>query len=95
VRAVFERAFAAAPIRPRIGGEFTSIAAMRSLVEAGAGCALVPESAARDSLDNGRTARLPWPSVAVTPVTMRWRQQRTMPPALRRLLDVARRTMAA
>ena len=44
-RQMFESAFPAGTAdRPRLAGEFGSIAAIRHLVEAGVGCALVPFS---------------------------------------------------
>lgn len=58
VRAAFERAFARQAERPRIIAEFTSIAAMRTIVEDGGGCALLPVSAAREALAAGRVVAL-------------------------------------
>ena len=53
VRAAFEKAFAHHAKRPRVLAEFASIAAMRSIVEEGGGCALLPASAARGALATG------------------------------------------
>jgi DNA-binding transcriptional LysR family regulator len=95
VRAVFERAFAGHGNRPRIVAEFASIAAMRSIVEHGGGCALLPASAAREALATGKAVALAWPAQQDMPVSMRWRQQRVPPSALRHFLAVARDSLAA
>jgi DNA-binding transcriptional LysR family regulator len=95
VRAAFEQAFARRGARPRILVEFASIAAMRTLVEDGAGCALLPASAAREALAAGKVVPLAWPAQSTLPVSMRWRQQRTAPSALRHFLDLARARLAA
>jgi DNA-binding transcriptional LysR family regulator len=95
VRAAFEQAFAQHGARPRILAEFASIAAMRSLVEGGGGCALLPASAAREALAAGKVVPLAWPAPPDMPVSMRWRQQRTPPSALRHFLDLARARLAA
>jgi LysR family transcriptional activator of glutamate synthase operon len=94
VRAAFEKAFARHARRPRIIAEFASIAAMRSVVEDGGGCALMPASAARGALATGKIVALPW-SRQEMPVSMRWRQQRVPPSALRHFLEVARDSLAA
>jgi DNA-binding transcriptional LysR family regulator len=95
VRAAFETAFARHGTRPRIVAEFASIAAMRSLVEDGGGCALLPASAARQSLAAGKVGALAWPAQPDMPVSMRWRQGRAPPSALRHFLDAARASLAA
>jgi DNA-binding transcriptional LysR family regulator len=95
VRAVFEKAFARHDKRPRIIAEFASIAGMRSLVEDGCGCALLPASAARETLAAGKVVALAWPVQQDMPVSMRWRQQRVPPSALRHFLEVARERLAA
>jgi DNA-binding transcriptional LysR family regulator len=95
VRAAFEQAFAQHGARPRILAEFASIAAMRGLVEDGAGCALLPASAAREALAAGKVVPLAWPAQPAMPVSMRWRQQRVPPSALRHFLDLARASLAA
>jgi DNA-binding transcriptional LysR family regulator len=94
VRAAFETAFAERDQRPRIVAEFASIAAMRSLAEDGGGCALMPASAARDALAAGKLVELAWPAQPDIPVTMRWRQRRAPPSALRHFLDAARESLA-
>jgi len=95
VRAAFETAFAQRAKRPRIIAEFASIAAMRGLVEEGGGCALLPASAAREALAAGKVVALAWPAQPDMPVSMRWRQQRLAPSALRHFLQVARESLAA
>ncbi len=95
VRAAFDRTFARHGTRPRIVAEFASIAAMRSLVEDGGGCALLPASAAREALASGKVVSLAWPAQPDLPVSMRWRQQRMPPPALRHFLATARASLAA
>ena len=95
VRAAFEKTFVQPGTRPRIVAEFASIAAMRSLVEDGGGCALLPASAARQSLAAGRVVTLAWSAQPDLPVSMRWRQRRAPPPALRHFLDAARASLAA
>ncbi|MBR0752737.1 LysR family transcriptional regulator [Bradyrhizobium jicamae] len=93
VRAAFEKAFAKHKC-PRIVAEFASIAAMRNIVEQGGGCALLPASTAREALAAGKLVALPWPAQQEMPVSMRWRQQRLPPPALRHFLEVARHSLA-
>jgi len=95
VRAAFEQAFSGHGGRPRIVAEFASIAAMRSLAEDGGGCALMPASAARDALAAGKLVELAWPAQPEIPISMRWRQRRMPPSALRHFLDVARASLAA
>jgi DNA-binding transcriptional LysR family regulator len=95
VRAAFETAFARHANRPRIIAEFASIAAMRSVVEDGCGCALLPASTAREALATGKVVALAWPAQQDMPVSMRWRQQRMPPSALRHFLEVARDSLAA
>jgi DNA-binding transcriptional LysR family regulator len=95
VRAAFEQAFAGKTRRPRIVAEFASIAAMRSLVADGGGCALMPASAARDALAAGQVVALAWPARHDMPISMRWRELRTPPSALRHFLGVARDSLAA
>jgi DNA-binding transcriptional LysR family regulator len=52
-RRMFEDAFPpGSPGRPRIAGQFDSMATIRALVAAGLGCALVPESVAGKSADD-------------------------------------------
>ncbi|MGQ9370621.1 LysR family transcriptional regulator [Azospirillum sp. A39] len=96
-RRMFEAAFPAAGVRPPLAGEFGSIAAIRGLVEAGAGCALVPRLALaagpdRDGPAPDRLAVLPWAGGERTvPLAMLWRRRRVQRPALARFLDAARR----
>jgi DNA-binding transcriptional LysR family regulator len=95
VREVFEKAFAQQARRPRIIAEFASIAAMRGIVENGVGCTLLPAFAAREALASGRVVALAWPALQEVPVSMRWRQQRSPPPALHHFLQAARSSLAA
>jgi DNA-binding transcriptional LysR family regulator len=95
VREVFEKAFAQQAKRPRIIAEFASIAAMRGIVENGVGCALLPACSAREALASGKLVALAWPASQEMPVSMRWRQQRSPPPALRHFLQAARSSLAA
>jgi DNA-binding transcriptional LysR family regulator len=96
VRGVFDRVFASGRrARPRVLGEFASIAAIRGQVEAGAACALVPGSAVREALARGTVAALRWAKPQHTAITMAWRRRRAEPPALARFLDVARHDLAA
>lgn len=95
-RAAFDAVFAAQPTaRPRIVGEFASVAAMRTLVEAGGGCAFMPRTAAEDSLATGRLIALPWRSPVDIPVSMAWRRRRRLPSALAHFLEAARAAPAA
>lgn len=90
-RHMFETAFPA--IRPRIAGEVASLAAIRSLVESGMGCALLPEGALANT--NGAVHRLNWRSdVQTVPVTMAWRHRRVQPLAMKLFLDEARAGLA-
>jgi DNA-binding transcriptional LysR family regulator len=95
VRAAFEKEFAQPAKRPAVIAEFASIAAMRSMVEDGGGCALLPASAAREALAAGKVVALPWRAPQDMPVSMRWRQQRAAPSALHHFLEAARDSLAA
>lgn len=94
-RQMFESAFPAGrTIRPRIAGEFSSIAATRRMVESGLGCALVPRLVASEA--DGSLAASPWGGdVRSVPVSMIWRRQRVQPPVLRSFLEAARQGTAA
>ena len=74
-RRMFETALAARPDRrPRIAGEFDSVAAIVGLVERGLGCALVPRMV--PALADARVAIVPWRGVAATvPVSVAWRER--------------------
>jgi DNA-binding transcriptional LysR family regulator len=94
-RQMFESTFPAESAgRPRVAGEYGSIAAIRRLVETGVGCALVPRLVAPDA--GGRVVALPWRGVTGSvPISMIWRRQRLQPPVLRRFLDAARQSFDA
>lgn len=86
-RQMFDIAFSAR--RPRIAGEVTSLGAIRALVEAGMGCALLPEVALADT--QSTVHRLRWRGQAQSvPVVMAWRSRRVQPPALQQFLQAAR-----
>jgi DNA-binding transcriptional LysR family regulator len=89
-RAMFERAFSAhRPVRPTVVGEFGSLAAIRSLVANGVGCALLPHSAVADRTYD--ELRLPLADVAnAVPVSMFWHRRRTPSPLLDLFLVAAR-----
>lgn len=89
-RKMFEDAFAATlPGRPKCAGEFASIGSMRSLVEAGLGCALVPRSALNGQ--PGRVVVVPLAGISrTTPVTMMWRHRRVQSPVTAAFLDTTR-----
>ena len=72
-RRMFDTAVAARPDdRPRIAGEFDSVAAIVGLVERGLGCALVPRMV--PALADARVAIVPWHGAAATvPVSVAWR----------------------
>jgi DNA-binding transcriptional LysR family regulator len=93
-RRMFEEAFAATlPDRPKLVGEFASIAAIWGLVEAGLGCALVPHLAVPAA--NVDIVVLPWiGNNPVTPITMIWRRRRVESPALGLFLAAARTALA-
>jgi DNA-binding transcriptional LysR family regulator len=93
-RQMFENAFPAGRAgRPRLAGEFSSIAAIRRLVESGVGCALVPRLVASEA--GGSLAASPWGGdVRSVPISMIWRRQRVQPPVLRTFLDAARQGTA-
>lgn len=90
-RRMFDQTFPAhGPRRPRLAGEFGSIAAILGLVESGIGCALVPCLAAADAVSNGRLVALPWVGEHQTvPITMFWRHSSTLRPAISRFLELA------
>jgi DNA-binding transcriptional LysR family regulator len=89
-RHLFESAFpAVSSNRPRVAGEFSSIAAIRSLVETGLGCALVPRLVALST--DGRIVALPWIGGADSvPISMIWRRRRVQSPGLHLFLEAAR-----
>ncbi|RFB79627.1 LysR family transcriptional regulator [Methylovirgula sp. 4M-Z18] len=93
-RRLFDEAFAAhLPARPKIAGEVGSINAIRSLVRAGAGSALVPHMALSENVDDMIVRQ--WPDGArQAPVTMAWRRRRVQVPALRSFLAAARDAFA-
>jgi DNA-binding transcriptional LysR family regulator len=89
-RQMFDTAF---PVegeqKPDIVGEFGSIATIRSLVETGMGCALMPLLAVGES--QGRVAVLPWQGAHNhVPISMNWRRRRVQPPGLRLFIEAAR-----
>jgi DNA-binding transcriptional LysR family regulator len=89
-RQMFESTFPPGSVgRPRVAGEYSSIAAIRRLVETGIGCALVPRLVASEA--GGRVAALPWRGgIDALPISIIWRRQRIQPPVLRHFLDIAR-----
>ncbi|MER9130217.1 LysR family transcriptional regulator substrate-binding protein [Mesorhizobium sp. M0768] len=93
-RRMFDETFAATlPDRPKLVGEFASMGAIRSLVEGGLGCALVPRLVA--SAADANIVVLPWVgSSPVTPVTMVWRHRRIQAPVLRLFLAMVREILA-
>ncbi|OHV78390.1 hypothetical protein LCM4579_26425 [Ensifer sp. LCM 4579] len=93
-RRMFDAAFAATlPDRPRLVGEFASLAAIRSLVGAGLGCALVPRLVVPEGERD--VVVLPWKDKSrAAPVLMAWRRRRIQPPPLSAFLAVARRHFA-
>ncbi len=93
-RRMFEAAFAGSlPVRPKIVSEVTSINAIRSLVKAGLGCALIPRVALPSAADD--VIALPWQSAdRETPITMAWRRRRVQSSALRSFLAAARDAFA-
>jgi DNA-binding transcriptional LysR family regulator len=92
-RQMFESGFPAGRGgQPRIAGEFGSIAAIRQLVEAGLGCALVPRLIVSGA--EGQVATLPWSEGGSVPVSMVWRRRRIQPPILRQFLAAARQSFS-
>ncbi|MER9340143.1 LysR family transcriptional regulator [Mesorhizobium sp. M0601] len=93
-RRMFDETFAATlSDRPKLVGEFASMGAIRSLVEGGLGCALVPRLVA--SAADANIVVLPWVgSSPVTPVTMVWRHRRIQAPVLRLFLAMVREILA-
>jgi DNA-binding transcriptional LysR family regulator len=89
-RQMFENAFPVGTAgRPRIVAEFSSIAAIRRLVETGLGCALVPRLAAAEAI--GSFAIMPWGGDGQSvPISMIWRRRRVLPPVFRNFLGAAR-----
>ena len=94
-RRMFDDMIAAArEAPPRIAGEFGSLAAIGRMVEAGAGCALIP----RLAVPQVATAVeiLPWTGAPATvPITMIWRERGVHTPALRLFLAAAREYFGA
>lgn len=91
-RQLFEKVFPAnSANRPRLVGEFGSIATILGLVETGVGCALVPYIAAADAVNAGRVIALPWVGEHnAVAISMLWRETRTQHPILGRFLEMAR-----
>lgn len=91
-RQLLDRAFEAAALPPpRIVGEFSSLGTVRSLVEAGSGCALVPAVAVAEAALRGSLVALPWEGLLRSAqVTLLWRRHREPPPVLRSFLALAR-----
>jgi DNA-binding transcriptional LysR family regulator len=95
-RQMFETAFPAdAPGRPRLAGEFGSIAAIRRLVETGLGCAIVPRVVALDARED--LVVLPWAGGGGegdhVPIVMSWRPRRVQPQVLHAFLNAARQDL--
>lgn len=88
-RKMFDEAFEATlPERPKRVGDFASIGSILGLVEAGAGCALVPASAL--TARSARLISLPWAGKSrTTPIAMMWRRRRIQSPATGAFLSVA------
>jgi DNA-binding transcriptional LysR family regulator len=93
-RQMFESAFPAGSAgRPPVAGEFSSIAAIRRLVETGVGCALVPRLVASEA--DGSLVASPWGGdVRSVPISMIWRRQPVQPPVLRHFLSAVRQSFA-
>ena len=92
-RQMFDAAFPGrpegAPHRPRLAGEFGSIAAIVRLVESGLGCAIVPALVAADAREP--LTVLAWAGEAASvPVVMSWRARRSQPAVLREFLAASR-----
>ncbi|WP_082407465.1 LysR family transcriptional regulator [Mesorhizobium sp. 1M-11] len=88
-RQMFETAFAKKDTRPRVAVELGSIAAIQKLVAEGAGCALIPQVAARAG--DGRIVTLPWTGDnSLVPISMIWHGRRGKRPAVRLFLEAAR-----
>jgi DNA-binding transcriptional LysR family regulator len=81
--------------RPQVIGEFASIAALRNLVETGAGCALVPRAAVQEAIASGKVTALAWSGAADIPISMVWRTPPETASPLGRFLDTARRELSA
>lgn len=90
-RHLFEQAFAAAGLAaPAPVAEVDSIRAIARLVAAGTGLALLPRLAIAAELARGELVELVWPGpAAAASLLMVWRRQRTVPPALARVLEDA------
>ncbi|HKR41752.1 MAG TPA: LysR family transcriptional regulator substrate-binding protein, partial [Paraburkholderia sp.] len=94
-RQMFEAAFPirpkGAPQRPRLAGEFGSLAAIVRLVESGLGCAIVPALVAADAREP--LTVLAWAGEAASvPVVMSWRARRSQPAVLREFLAASRKS---
>ena len=92
-RRMFDDMFAGSlPDRPGLAGDFGSMTAIRGMVEAGAGCALVPRSAL--SGDAGNITVLPLAGKdSVVPVFMTWRRKSVQTPVVKTFLAVARKAL--
>jgi len=90
-RHLFDEAWRRAGLMPpRPFAEVGSIDAIVRLVAVGSGHALVPRLAARDALDRGTVAAIPWPGFdPVATLDMVWRRRRVQPPGLTLLLAQA------
>lgn len=94
-RNMFENAFPLKSVdRPQLAGEFSSIAAILGLVEAGVGCALVPRQVALEA--DKRIAALPWiGDSASIAIHMIWRHRHVQSPILCHFLEAARKHFRA
>ncbi len=93
-RAMFERTFSAhMPLRPSVVGEFGSLAAIRSLVAHGVGCAIVPRAVVADREYDALC--LPWAGDAnAVPISIFWHRRRPPAQILDLFLKAARDVLA-
>ncbi|MEJ2630466.1 MAG: LysR family transcriptional regulator [Acidihalobacter sp.] len=94
-RRMFDEVFpASAKVRPSIVGEFSSIAAIRGMVEVGHGCALVPRVAVADAVADGKVGACSWnDGVVSTPLSVIWRRRRIQARILREFLATTRENL--
>lgn len=95
-RRILERSLAEEGVKPVVGVEFSSVAALKRLVAAGTGFTVLPEAAARQEIEAGVFKELAWAGGELEAAVLMLRHKdKWLSPALAGFMDLARRHMAA
>lgn len=91
-RRMFEEAFATTrPQRPAVVAELATLSAICGMVQAGLGCAIVPQLAASRAVADGALIAVPWKGdPPAVPIRVSWNRRQSLRPALKRFIDKAR-----